>query len=314
MERSLARWRFTTGGQTIPARARDQAAESVCHPAARRRRAARRALWLARVLLRPRRPGAARCGPPADVPRARLHGPGLAARRVSVSEFGGERALGYLAGRSGPHRLRRDRQRRAPVRACTCTGRSSRPAWSRRCCSWPTCVACMRLGQHYVDSTSNSFLYPMINVSDNTAATRTWSIVGQSAVYAVARAAGMTDFSVVRLLGQRADQRRRPGPLLLRDGLADPAASSSATPGVCCPRSPPTRAGGSRPMARPLGYNVFFKGGWRTTGLGQLVHQVGAARGARSHLRHRGDDRRRSIDELRDRHHRGRHSRAHRLS
>jgi hypothetical protein len=28
-------------------------------------------------------------------------------------------------------------------------------------------------------------------------------------------------------------------------------------------------------VARPAGWHVFFKGGWRGTGLGQLVHQVG---------------------------------------
>ena len=52
------------------------------------------------------------------------------------------------------------------------------------------------MGQHYVDSYSNSFLYPMINVSDNDAATQSWSIVGDPACTRVARAAGMTDFSV----------------------------------------------------------------------------------------------------------------------
>ena len=52
------------------------------------------------------------------------------------------------------------------------------------------------MGQHYVDSYSNSFLYPMINVSDNDAATQCWSIVGDSGLYAVAQAAGMTHFSV----------------------------------------------------------------------------------------------------------------------
>ncbi len=60
-------------------------------------------------------------------------------------------------------------------------------------------------------------------------------------------------------------------------------------------------------VARPRGYTVFFKGGWRGTGLGQLVHQVGPARGPRPALLDRGDDRRRPVDGLRDRHDPGRH-------
>jgi hypothetical protein len=51
-------------------------------------------------------------------------------------------------------------------------------------------------GQHDVDAASNGFLYPMINVSDNTAATKCWSIVGESGLEDLAGAAGMTDFSV----------------------------------------------------------------------------------------------------------------------
>jgi hypothetical protein len=51
-------------------------------------------------------------------------------------------------------------------------------------------------GQHGVDYHSSSFLYPMIHVSDNDAATQCWSIVGNGGLYAVAHAAGMTEFSV----------------------------------------------------------------------------------------------------------------------
>ena len=121
--------------------------------------------------LNPRRPpgctgaattAAARC-PSASRVRARSH-----ARRS------------YLRSRAGRDRLRRRRQRGPDVRACTSTGRSSPPASSRRCCWSPTCAGWTRCGQHHVDSFSNSFLYPMINVSDNSAATQTWSIVGDS--------------------------------------------------------------------------------------------------------------------------------------
>jgi hypothetical protein len=52
------------------------------------------------------------------------------------------------------------------------------------------------IGQRRIDPFSASFLYPMIHVSDNNAATQCWSIVGDAGLYAVARAAGMTDFSV----------------------------------------------------------------------------------------------------------------------
>ncbi len=58
-------------------------------------------------------------------------------------------------------------------------------------------------GQRRIDSYSNSFLYPMIHVSDNNAATQCWSIVGDAGLYAVAAAAHMTDFSVSGLWGAR---------------------------------------------------------------------------------------------------------------
>lgn len=45
------------------------------------------------------------------------------------------------------------------------------------------------LGQRHVDPQSASFLYPMIHVSDNSAATQTQSYVGDGGLYGVARAA-----------------------------------------------------------------------------------------------------------------------------
>jgi hypothetical protein len=128
-------------------------------------------------------------------------------------------------------------------------------------------------GQHFVDAASNAFLYPMINVSDNTAATHTWSIVGDSGLYAVARAAGMTDFSIVGIWANAqisaADQARfffEMDSLIPREfvGYARTLLSTIAS----------YESWGIPAVARPMGYAVFFKGGWLSTGLGQLVHQV----------------------------------------
>jgi hypothetical protein len=127
-------------------------------------------------------------------------------------------------------------------------------------------------GQHFVDSNSDSFLYPMINVSDNSAATRTWSIVGDGRLYSLAAAAGMTDFSIVGIWANAqispADQARF---FFEMDSLLPPEFVGYARNLLS------TIAGyeswGIPAVARPHGYNVFFKGGWRGTGLGQLVHQ-----------------------------------------
>ncbi len=128
-------------------------------------------------------------------------------------------------------------------------------------------------GRHSVDAYSNSFLYPMINVSDNGAATQTWSIVGDGGLYAVARAAHMTDFSIVGIWANAqispADQARfffEMDSLIPHQfvGYANRLLSTIAA----------YESWGIPAVARPRGYEVFFKGGWRTTGLGQLVHQV----------------------------------------
>jgi hypothetical protein len=134
------------------------------------------------------------------------------------------------------------------------------------------------LGQHDVDAYSNSFLYPMINTSDNDAATKTWSIVGNAGLYAVARAAHMTDYSVYTDWASSqisaADQARfffAMDSLIPHQfvGYANRLLSTIAA----------YESWGIPAVARPQGYQVFFKGGWRTTGLGQLVHQVARLQG-----------------------------------
>jgi hypothetical protein len=128
-------------------------------------------------------------------------------------------------------------------------------------------------GRHRVDSASNAILFPMINVSDNTAATTCWSIVGDSGLDGVARVAGMTDYSVSGSWANSqisaADQARffyDMDRLIPREFVGY---ARSLLSGIAAYES-----WGIPAVARPKGYTVFFKGGWRTTGLGQLVHQV----------------------------------------
>jgi hypothetical protein len=129
------------------------------------------------------------------------------------------------------------------------------------------------LGRHRIDSTTDSILFPMIHVSDNTAASRCFAIVGTAGLYDVARAAGMTDFSVAFDWGQArlspADQARF---FFVMDSLIPHEFVGYAR--FLLSTIVDYESWGIPAVARPLGYRVFFKGGWRTTGLGQLVHQI----------------------------------------
>jgi hypothetical protein len=130
-----------------------------------------------------------------------------------------------------------------------------------------------RLGQHYIDPYSNSFLYPMIHVSNNDAATRCWSIVGDAGLYSVAKAAGMTDFSVSGKWGNAllspADQAHF---FFIMDSLIPREFVSDAR--FLLSTIEPSQSWGIPPVARPLGYQTFFKDGSEPTALGQLVHQI----------------------------------------
>ncbi|HEY2769741.1 MAG TPA: serine hydrolase [Solirubrobacteraceae bacterium] len=133
-------------------------------------------------------------------------------------------------------------------------------------------------GHHRIDAHSNGFLYPMINVSDNDAATTTWSIVGASGLYGVAHAAHMTDFSVDGFWADAqispADQARF---FFGMDALIPPEFRGYAR--FLLSTIVDYESWGIPAVARPRGYRVYFKGGWRGTDLGQLVHQVARVEG-----------------------------------
>jgi hypothetical protein len=128
-------------------------------------------------------------------------------------------------------------------------------------------------GQHLVDGYSNSILYPMIHVSDNNAATTVWSIVGDGALYSLARRAGMTDFSVTGGWGTALlspfDQARY---LFSMDSMIPPEFRGYAR--FLLSTIEPSQSWSIPAVARPHHYAVFFKDGSEPTGLGQLVHQV----------------------------------------
>ncbi|MEA2430383.1 MAG: hypothetical protein QOI19_856 [Thermoleophilaceae bacterium] len=124
-----------------------------------------------------------------------------------------------------------------------------------------------------LDSSSRSILHPMIHVSDNHAATVIWGRVGNTRLYRLAHLAGMTDFSISGIWASAhfsaADQAKffyKQDSLIPRKFRGYARSLLSHISGA--------QSWGIPHVARPDGWHVFFKGGWRGTGRGQLVHQA----------------------------------------
>ncbi len=124
-----------------------------------------------------------------------------------------------------------------------------------------------------LDTGSRALLTPMIELSDNDTATAVWYRVGQSRVNSLARHTAMTDFSVSGYWANAqisaADQARfffhmeraiprrfRPFARRLLSHIVD------------------YESWGIPAVARARGWRTYFKGGWRGTERGQLVHQA----------------------------------------
>jgi hypothetical protein len=142
----------------------------------------------------------------------------------------------------------------------------------------------MRAADHRpLTATDRSVLTPMIHVSDNNAATAAWSRVGDHRLRILARRAGMTDFSIVgfwaNAMISAADQARFffEMPRLIAPrfrGYADHLLSHIVG----------YESWGIPAVARPRGWRVDFKGGWRPTARGQLVHQIARLRRGQTKL------------------------------
>jgi hypothetical protein len=124
-----------------------------------------------------------------------------------------------------------------------------------------------------LDEDDRSLLEPMIHLSDNDAATDVWELDGDDRLLALARRAGMTDFSIEGEWGNAqlsaADQAR----YFFEMNSLIPARFRHYADHLLS-HVVDYESWGIPHVARPHGWTVFFKGGWRGTERGQLVHQI----------------------------------------
>jgi hypothetical protein len=130
-----------------------------------------------------------------------------------------------------------------------------------------------RIGNRPPNASARGLLGPMITASDNARATAIYHLVGDLALRRLARRAGMRSFSVAFSWGyarfSAADQARF---FLVVDRLVPPRSRGYARR-LLSSIVPAQRWGFSR-FARARGFKAFFKGGWRATGLGRIVHEA----------------------------------------
>ena len=130
-----------------------------------------------------------------------------------------------------------------------------------------------QLGNHLPGAGDRAVLEPMIEVSDNDAASAVYGQVGDAGIAAIAKQAHMSDLSVhgywANVYFSAADQAKF---FLVFDKLVPPRSRSYARKLLSSIVSY-QRWGFSRYSLR-RGWHTFFKGGWRTTGLGSLVHEA----------------------------------------
>jgi beta-lactamase family protein len=147
-------------------------------------------------------------------------------------------------------------------------------------------VAYLRLldSEHRALSSSDrAVLGPMIQRSDNSAATTIWRRVGDGRLRDLARAAHMHNFSISGIWANAmitaADQATyffEMDKLIPRQFRAYARFLLSHIVGY--------ESWGIPAVARKQGWRVYFKGGWRPTSRGQLVHQVARLRRGRNRI------------------------------
>ena len=130
-----------------------------------------------------------------------------------------------------------------------------------------------KIGNRLPDAAERATLGPMISVSDNGRATSIYGRVGDAGLLDLARRAGMRDLTVAGFWGSvffsAADQAR----FFYRFDSLVPKRSRSYARRLLSSIVPAQRWGFSHTSLR-RGWSTFFKGGWRQTDSGSLVHEA----------------------------------------
>ncbi len=135
-------------------------------------------------------------------------------------------------------------------------------------------VAYLRgIGNRAPDAGERASLGPMITVSSNDAADTIYYRVGDAALYRLARLAGMKRFSVAGYWANAQLSAEDQARFFHRIDRLVPKASRGYARGLLSSIVSHQRWGFSR-YSLASGFKTFFKGGWRGTGAGQLVHEA----------------------------------------
>jgi zinc D-Ala-D-Ala dipeptidase len=135
-------------------------------------------------------------------------------------------------------------------------------------------VAYLRsIGNRAPDAGERASLSPMITVSSNDAADTVYYRVGDTALYRLARLAGMRNFSVAGYWANAHFSAEDQARFFNRIDRLVPKASRGYARALLSSIVSYQRWGFSR-YSLAAGFKTFFKGGWRGTGAGQLVHEA----------------------------------------
>jgi zinc D-Ala-D-Ala dipeptidase len=130
-----------------------------------------------------------------------------------------------------------------------------------------------RLGNRMPGAAERASLGPMIQMSSNDAADTVYYRVGDAALYDLARRVGMRTFSVAGYWGNAHFSAEDQARLFRRIDRLVPRKSRAYARGLLSSIVGHQRWGFSR-FSLAHGFKTFFKGGWRGTGAGQLVHEA----------------------------------------